>query len=88
MQQILEKTISNLISLENKSVKGGYNGDATEYAFRRHTLKLLKGLKAINVDQLSKQNKVFRKRIEKLEQDLDHYIKNYPEEVKPNSSQH
>ncbi len=95
MPQSIETTIKNLGTLENNSARERYIGDATEYAFRRHTLELLKGLRTVNINQLLKQNKFLQRRIEKLERNLDYYIKEYPEqlkelekkkEVKPNSS--
>ena len=46
MVQEINATIKALEKLENKSTKERYLGDATEYAFRRHTLILLNKLKA------------------------------------------
>lgn len=37
----IRKTIENLSTLESKSKKKGYIGDATNYAFQRHVLNLL-----------------------------------------------
>lgn len=84
MVQELTQTLNRLRVQETNSKKDGYVRDATDFAFRRHTLTLLKQLtkvrfKPVNLDTLFKQNKVLRKRVEKLEFDLDYYIKNYPD---------
>ena len=39
--QKIKDTIKNLKDLEKNSSKKGYDGDATEYAFRRFVLELL-----------------------------------------------
>jgi len=74
MGKTISETIKSLKILEDRYQKKGYRGDATEYAFRRHTLVLLKDFKPIDIDKLLR-------RIEKLERDLDFYIKEYPEQL-------
>jgi len=61
----------------NQSLKKGYKGDYADYMFRVYVLDLLAKLvtkKPIKVEPLMR-------RIEKLERELDFYIKEYPEQL-------
>lgn len=52
----LNKTIHNLEHMENKSRKEGYKNDATNTAFKRHQLLLMKDI----IKQLKENSKQYK----------------------------
>jgi len=81
MNDELKRTIKDLKQLEQRSYKSGYKGDATGYAFQRHVLEMLEEQKKSNVNVLLKRLDKQEKKTEKLNRELDFYIKEYPEQL-------